>query len=163
MCLSQKELELATVRASLEKLKICSDPALVEDEPPDVEFLNDGMRFGVEVTHYHQSRLIRGKFPRRQIEMHWEDFREFAFDYLNDSYPELLRYNVLLQFRDLNVPKKEDWESFVDEVAGLLEQKHQFCWNRTDRDTDLERRAFALQTPSCPLCIEVGSNWTMGF
>ncbi|MFN3233148.1 MAG: hypothetical protein ACE363_13480 [Alphaproteobacteria bacterium] len=118
--MSQKELELKTVQASLKRLDIASEPVLVANDPPDVEFLHGGVRIGVEVTHYHQTRLVGGKFTLRQVEMHWEEFREYAFEYLRANHASLLGYNILLQFRNLSVPKKEDWEAFVVEVEGLL-------------------------------------------
>jgi hypothetical protein len=118
----KKETECQFLYRALKDLGLCSFK-VSDHETPDflVDFGDGGGRVGVEVTGYHMKKRPSDPFPRRQIEEYWEEMRKALMSYSRD-HPDLKHISGIIGFKDLTLPKKDEWNAFFEELREYIKK-----------------------------------------
>jgi len=94
-------------------------PEIIESsEAPDFTVRFGGKKFGIEVTEYHSALKDKKDIPRRAIEEGWQILQKLIMEEV-EKYYELKNTHGILFFKDLELPTKSQYKSFVSEIIEL--------------------------------------------
>jgi hypothetical protein len=115
----QRDEEKAIVEYYLREVGIDGCCELGRDPPDVIAYLADDSLVAVEVTRYYQRDRHKGS-TRREVEAAWDRIRERAWE-LNLNDPPDKRMSVLIEFKELRMPKSRSTEQFIEAVRQEIE------------------------------------------